>query len=225
MEVGKLTVNLRNKTGKGVARRLRAEGLVPGVCYGVGVDGALSLSVDPKALKGCLDPVKRQNTVISLDVQEDGASKHQLTAMIGEYQIDPIKRVVTHVDLVAIDKDKKVVAEVPVEITGKSIGVVEGGQLFYPRHSVKVLCKPADIPARFVLDVTNLNIGEVYHISDLTLPEGVEFEDDERLALASCVAIVEDKVEEVEEGAEGEAVAAEGAEGDKKDEEKKDDKK
>jgi large subunit ribosomal protein L25 len=224
MEVGKLTVDVRTTKGKGFARRLRAQGLVPGVCYGVGVEGALSLSVDPKALKGCLDPVKRQNTVIELDVRENGTSKHQLTAMVREYQLDPIRRVVTHVDLIAIDRDKKVVAEVPVEITGKAAGVVEGGQLRFPRHSIQVVCKPADIPARFVLDVTPLDIGDVLHASDLTLPEGVELEDDESLALVTCVAVVEDVVvEEVEEGAEG-AAPAEGEGAEAKEEDKKDDK-
>src|SRR5688572_251754 len=106
MEVGKLTVTRRTTTGKGAAHKLRATGLVPGVCYGVSANGPiepLPIVVDVKALRAALDPVRKQNTVISLTVVADGQAPQQLSALLREYQLDIIRREVTHVDLLAID--------------------------------------------------------------------------------------------------------------------------
>lgn len=220
MEVGKLTVTRRYKTGKGVARSLRRQGLVPGICYGASVDEPIWITVDPKALKGSLDPLKRQNTVIDMTVESEDGGKLELVAMLREYQIHPIRRDVTHVDLVAIDKTKPVEADVPVEVTGKSIGVVEGGQIHMERHSIEVWCTPDKIPAKIEVDITELDIGDVLHVSDLPVPEGVEIITPPHLSIVSCVAPVVDKVEETEEAAEGvegaEPVAGEKAEGDAK---------
>src|SRR5689334_12488949 len=106
MEVGKLTVEVRNTAGKNEARRLRASGRVPGVCYGPGVP-PISISLDAKQLKASLDPQKRQNTVIHVTLT-GGAEKRELTVMLKDYQIDKIRREVEHVDLVVIDVNKEV---------------------------------------------------------------------------------------------------------------------
>src|SRR5262245_61430833 len=122
MEVGKLTVTRRTTTGKGAAHKLRAQGLVPGVCYGASASGPIdpvSIVVDVKALRAALDPVRKQNTVIALTVQEEGKAPTQLSALLREYQLDIIRREVTHVDLLAIDPSKEVNAEVPLEFSGK----------------------------------------------------------------------------------------------------------
>src|SRR3954465_10008854 len=111
MEVGKLTVTIRDHsgTGKGGARKLRAEGKVPGVCYGASVDGRiepLPITVDVKQLRSVLDPVRKRNTVISLTI-EGGTAARSLHALVKDVQIDVIRRDVTHVDLLAIDPDKE----------------------------------------------------------------------------------------------------------------------
>src|SRR6185312_10769431 len=118
--VGKLTVSLRTRAGKGSARSLRAQGKVPGVCYGATADGRvepLSITVDVKALRAALDPVRKQNTVIDLTI--DGDKPRKLHALVKEYQIHPLRRDITHVDLLAIDPNKEVDASVPIEFTGK----------------------------------------------------------------------------------------------------------
>lgn len=216
MEVGKLTVELREGTGKGACRKLRAKGLVPGICYGEGLEQPLQITLDPKALKASLDPIKRQNTVIDLAVVDNGSEKTRVTAMLREYQVHPIKRVVTHVDLVAIDPDKTVHVDVPVEFIGKAFGTIEGGQLHIVRREIPVRCKPADIPASFTVDVTPLDIGMVLHISDLVMPAGIEPTVSTGLSLVTCVAprveVVETTEEEGLEGVEGEG-EGEGAEG------------
>lgn len=225
MEIGKLNVHLRTETGKGVSRKLRADGKVPGICYGVGLDEPLQVTVDPKALKRSLDPTKGQNTVIALSVLDGESTKHSVTAMLWDYQVHPIKRNVLHVDLVAIDPDKVVDVDVPVEFVGKALGLVEGGQIHIVRRIVPVRCKPADIPAHFTIDLSPLDIGDTLHVSDIEFPAGVEPMVSEGLSLVGCQAPRAEVIEvadEIELGEDGEPiVAADGdaaaADGEKKD--------
>ena len=221
MEVGKLTVQLRGNKGKGIARKLRANGLVPGVCYGDAIDAPLMIQLSPKQLKAALDPVKRQNTVIDLTVESQGDQPaRQLTAMLKEYQVHPIKRNILHVDLISIDREKPVELDIPIKFVGRAAGLVEGGQLSVIRHHVAVRCKPADIPAKVELDVSPLEIGDVLHISDVNFPEGVISLDAERYAVITCVAPAAEEEKPAAEAAavpaEGEAAAAKPAEGEKK---------
>lgn len=215
MEVGKLTVELREGTGKGVSRKLRRSGKVPGVCYGVGLERPLDITLDPKALSASLDPEKGRNTVIDLTVKGDSA-EHRVTAMLWEYQTHPIKRDVLHVDLVAIDPDKEVEVSVPVEFSGRAAGLVDGGQLHIVRRQIPVRCRPADIPVKLTLDVSPLDVGETLHISDIGFPAGVAPAVSTSLSLVSCqapkaeaeVAAEELPLAEGEAPAEGEAAAA-----------------
>jgi large subunit ribosomal protein L25 len=176
MEVGKLTVTRRTTTGKGAAHKLRAQGLVPGVCYGTSASGPIAplpIVVDVKALRAALDPVRKQNTVITLTVQEEGKAPQQLSALLREYQLDIIRREVTHVDLLAIDPSKEVTAEVPLEFSGKHVGAIDGATLHIVMRTLSVRAKPQDIPVKVVVDVSPLVIGDVIHVSDLALPAGV----------------------------------------------------
>lgn len=195
MEVGKLTVTARTEFGKGAARKLRATGHVPGICYGPGVEQPLAIAVDPKALKQSLDPLKRRNTLIDVTVTSPRGNK-TIKAMLRDFQIDFIKRVVTHVDLLAIDLNKEIEVEVPVRITGRAAGIIDGGQLHVERISVDVKCKPETIPGEFVVDVTSMMIGDVFHVSDLVYPEGVEPATPPKLPIVSLVAPKADKAEE-----------------------------
>src|SRR3569833_1944490 len=90
MEVGKLTVTLRNTSGKGAATKLRQQGLVPGICYGASPDGRiepLAISVNVKQLRAALDPVRKANTVLDLTIEGEGKT-HRLHALVKDYQID-----------------------------------------------------------------------------------------------------------------------------------------
>jgi large subunit ribosomal protein L25 len=205
MEVGKLTVSIRTGAGKNAARQLRAQGLVPGVCYGSSVSGRIEpfpVSVNVKALRAALDPVKKQNTVIDLTV-EGGPSPRTITALVKDYQIDILRRDITHVDFIAIDPNKEVVADVPLEFTGKHKGTIDGGQLRFLLRSLSLRAKPANIPVKIVVDVTPLDIGDVLHVSDLTLPENTVSVTGRDLAVVTCVAPEEDKIPAA--GAEGAA--------------------
>jgi large subunit ribosomal protein L25 len=215
MEVGKLTVQFRDTTGKGISRRLRQEGSVPGVCYGAGMESPLAVAIDPKALKAALDPDKKRNTLIDVTIEKDGASHANIKAMLWDYQVHPLKQVVTHVDLKSIDPNKVVEAEVPVVPTGKHAGAIEGGLLSWARHNVTVSAKPADIPTKLVLDITPLKLGDAMHVANLSLPEGVEFVSSTKLTLVTCVA-PKGAAKKGAAVAEEEAVEAEGAEAEKK---------
>ena len=176
MSVGTLTISIRNQSGKGPARQLRSKGLVPGVCYGASTDGPiepLQVEVDVKALRAALDPVRKQNTVIKVSLEDGGKLVRELAVLVKDYQVHPLRREITHVDFLAIDPDKQVNAVVPLEFIGKPAGIVDGGVLHTVMRSLEVRCKPADIPTKLTLDVSPLGIGDVLHVSDVALPAGV----------------------------------------------------
>jgi large subunit ribosomal protein L25 len=211
MEIGKLTVTLRERSGKGGSRKLRAQGMVPGVCYGASVDGPiepLPITLDIKQLRGALDPIRKRNTVISLTI-EGGAAPRSLHALVKDFQVDAVRHDVTHVDLLAIDPNKEVRAEVPLEFTGKPKGAILGGQLRIVLRSLTVRARPNDIPVKLAVDVSPLEIGDVIHVSAIELPSGVTSVTGRDLAVVTCAAPEEEKAATAEAApAEGTAAAA-----------------
>lgn len=216
MEVGKLTVSVRSNSGhKGAARKLRTEGKVPGVCYGTSTDGGtitpLPIVVDVKQLRAALDPVRKQNTVINLTIEGGPNGNQALHALVKDYQLHPIRREITHVDLLAIDPNKEVLAEVPLEFIGKPAGAINGGQIRIVLRRLEVRSKPSDIPVKLTVDVSPLEIGDVIHVSAVTLPAGVAAVTGRDLAVVTCAAPEEEAVATPVEGAapaEGAAAAA-----------------
>jgi large subunit ribosomal protein L25 len=196
-QVGKLTVTLRNDAGKGAAIKLRQQGKVPGVCYGASPDGRiepLPIVVDVKALRAALDPVRKQNTVLDLTI-EGGTAARKLTALVKEYQVHPLRREITHVDLLAIDPNKEVRADVPLEFTGKPAGAIDGGQIRIVIRELEVKAKPKDIPVKLVVDVSPLEIGDVIHVNAIALPDGVTAMTGRDLAVVTCAKPEEEKIE------------------------------
>jgi large subunit ribosomal protein L25 len=209
MEVGKLTVSLRAPSGKGGARKLRAQGKVPGVCYGASIDGRIEpmpIVLDVKQLRGALDPIRKRNTVIDLTI-EGGAAPRSLHALVKDFQVDAVRHEVTHVDLLAIDPDKEVRAEVPLEFIGKPRGAINGGQLRIVLRSLSVRAKPSDIPVKLGIDVAPLEIGDVIHVSAIALPAGVTSVTGRDLAVVTCAAPEEEKLEATTEALPVEGVA------------------
>jgi large subunit ribosomal protein L25 len=207
MDFGKLTVEYRKHTGKNEARRLRAAGRVPGICYGLGSQ-PVPITLEARELKKSLHPEKRQNTVITLTLNGAPEGSKELTVMLKDYAVDAIRRDVQHVDLVIIDVNKEVTVEVPVILTGKAVGIVEGGQLHTVHRSIAVSCKPNDIPVKLEVDISHLALGDVLHVSDLKMPAGVKAALPPTEAVASITAPQKEKTA-AEEAAE--AAAAEGA--------------
>ena len=214
--VGKLNAFRRSETGKGIARKLRANGRIPAVCYGGGAE-AIPLTVDPAELRGALDPDKGENTVIELTIKgEDGDQVVQV--MVKDYQLHAIKQHLLHADFVTVDPKKQVRIMVPLVFTGKSEGVTVGGILHQVMRELPMYCLPDRIPASFTLDITALQIGDGLRVSDLELDEGqaIDLPDSQALVqIAAPKAAEEEAEEETEEGEEGEE-GAEGADGEKK---------
>ena len=210
MPVGQLQVEFRSKRGKGVARRLRAQGKIPGICYGAHAE-PIPIALDPTELVRCLDPEKKRNTVITMRVSgRDGQG--DLTVMLRDYQIDPLSRQIEHVDFVQIKMDQEIRVTVPIELVGKPEGVKIGGLLNVVYRELEVAAKPSAIPNKISVSVEHLQIGHAIHVSDLKLGEGVRALVDPSAAIASVVAPKAEKEEAPAEAAlvEG-AVPVEGA--------------
>jgi large subunit ribosomal protein L25 len=208
MDFGKLTVEYRNSIGKNEARRLRATGRVPGICYGPGGEPT-PISLSARELKMALNPEKRQNTVIHMTVNGVEGGVKELTVMLKDYQVDAIRRDVQHVDLVVVDVTKDVTVAIPLILTGKAIGLVDGGQLHTVHRTLTVTCKPAEIPVKLEVDISHLKLGEALHVRDLKLPTGVKAAMSSGETIASIVAPRADKVaEEAAAAAAADAAAA-----------------
>jgi large subunit ribosomal protein L25 len=207
----KLKAEERTDGGKGVARKLRASGRVPGVVYGLG--DAVAIDVDARELYHLLHTDAGMNVLVGLKV-----GKEEWLAMPRDVQRDNIRDVLMHVDFLRIARDETITVEVPVHIIGDSRGVREGGVVEHHLWNVHVECLPQDVPTSIDADVSPLAIGESLKVSDLAVPEGCTVLSPQDEVVVSVVTPqvlrVEEEVPAVEvEVVEGEAVpVAEGAE-------------
>ena len=189
-----LNVTLRDGIGKGGARALRRQNLVPAVVYGRGLEPC-AVTVEPKALKKAIATESGWNTLITL--KGEGAFSGKVV-ILKDMQVDAIRRDVQHADFQVIDLKKKVHVLVPVHPVGKSEGEKVGGSLQIIRHELEVFCLPSGIPGAIEVDVTSLNIGDVLHVEDLVLPTGVEVPHEVNFTV---ITVTGHKAEEGEEGA------------------------
>ena len=200
MATASLSAKVRSDRGKGVARKLRAAGEVPGVIYGHGREPQ-SLTVNAREFARLAERVRITSTVIELAL--DGKTARTL---VRELQRDPIKRSVIHIDFQELVAGEKVTVSVPLRFVGTPEGVKTGGGILEETmHSVEVTCDPANIPDHLDVDVTALTIGHSLHVGDLKLPAGVEVTDDPEQTIAVVSA---PKAEEEVKPAEGAEAAA-----------------
>lgn len=159
-----LTVEARETRGKNEARRLRVRGLVPAIVYGTGGD-PIAIAINPKEVTGILKSASGHNTIFDIDIQ--GA---KAPVMIVDWQHEPIKARLLHVDLLRIDLSKKVVVKVPVHTHGDPVGVkLQGGLHEIVTRDIEVECLPEDIPEVFNVDVSGLSIGQSIRASELVM--------------------------------------------------------
>lgn len=165
MEKVRLAVQPREKTGKGVARKLRQKGLVPAVLYGKGKEPQV-LVVDPQEVRNYL----AGNTIFDLEIE--GLGKE--TALIKEVQRDAISGDIKHIDFLHITLDEKVTVTVPVTLVGDAPGAREGGVVQQLLWEMEVQCLPLEIPESIEVDISNLSVGESLSVSDVKAAEGIE---------------------------------------------------
>jgi large subunit ribosomal protein L25 len=183
MASASLIAELRSESGKGVARKLRAAGRVPGVVYGHARE-AQSLSVVARDLDKLLSSISTGSTVVELAL--GGATTRTL---IREVQRHPFKKVVLHIDFQELVAGEKVTVDLPLVFVGTPEGVrLSGALLEQILHTVAVLVDPASIPNHIDVDVTHLAMGHSLHIRDLKLPEGVEVLSDEDATICAVIA-------------------------------------
>lgn len=155
----------RDSRGKNEARRLRAHGSMPAVLYG-GAPGPTPVAVNPKELTAILNSKTGHNTIFNLDV----TGKETTPVMIIDWQYDPIKESLLHVDLKRIDLTKRIVVKVPVVTQGDPKGVkLQGGIHEIITREVEIECLPDEIPEQFVINVAELVIGQAIRAADIPL--------------------------------------------------------
>jgi len=194
----------RNASGKNVARRERKNGRVPAVLYGAKKD-SMVLSVDPKQISRVLHSESGYNTVFDLRVGEENTK-----AMIVDWQYEPIKGSLLHIDLKRIAMDQVLRVMVPVHLIGEAAGVKQqGGILDQVTREVEVECLPGDIPSGIDFDVSELTFGKVLRVADLPHGGKLKFLTDENTVIAHITTVKEEVVATPAEAAAAPATPAE----------------
>lgn len=206
----KLDVKPRETGGSADSRRLRADGLVPGVLYGAG-EQAHPFAVEERELRRVLTGEHGLHAI--LDVVFDG-QKTAHHAVLKEYQLDPVRPRLLHIDLHEVRLDRVIQSQVAVEPAGESPGVKEGGVLTLVLRDVNVEALPMEVPDRLELDISAMTIGDSLRVADIVAPEGVKLLDDPDAVVVTVTPPTKvEEPEEVEEELEGEeGVEAEGEE-------------
>src|SRR5262249_22442 len=153
----------RDGRGKNAARRLRRQGLVPGIVYG-GKGGNVAVAVDPKALQKVLRSEAGRNAILKIDIAGSGATN----AILKSWQVDPIKETFLHADFYRIAMDVAIRVTVPIHVRGEARGVkVDAGVLELILRDIEVECLPGDIPGGIDIDVSDLGLNASLRVSDL----------------------------------------------------------
>ena len=199
----KLEVATREIQGSAASRRLRKQGLIPGVLYGRGNDPH-AIVVPERDLRRALGGAGGLHTILDVVVAgADGGKAHP--SVLKDYQVDPVRGGVTHVDLQEVRLDRPIQAQVVVQLVGDAAGASEGGVLSQPTRELNVEALPMEIPEHIDVDVTELHIGDTMRLADMPPIAGVTFLDDPDetvLATVTQPTRVEEPEEVLEEGEE-----------------------
>jgi large subunit ribosomal protein L25 len=194
-EVVSTTVR-EGRFNKNAARRVRHAGRIPAVVYGA-AQPAVAVEVDPKQIIKILHSETGHNTIFSLDV-----SGSQSKVMIVDWQYEPIKGHLLHIDFKRIAMDKAIRVEVPIQLVGIPLGVrTQGGILDQVLREVELECLPGDIPSSLELDVTELVFGQVLRVSDLAHAGKLKFITADDAVVAHITAVKEEVAPTVDETA------------------------
>ena len=210
LELIELSANTRETTGKGAARKMRANKAIPAIVYG-GKKEPVMLSLDTPGF----DKIIRDNgtTGLFFNLKVEGGQEKMV--MLKNLQMDAFGLQYLHVDFHEIDMDAKVSVTIPVETTGVSVGVKEGGMLQIIRRELEILCKPKDTPEAIVLDISEMAVGDALHVEDINLGDTIEIPHEVNFTVITVVPpVAEESTDEEEDDLleEGEAAAEPAAE-------------
>jgi len=198
-------VQNRAVLGSAESRRLRRQGLVPGVLYGR--ERPIAISIGERDLRAALTGESGANAV--LDVVVDGGSAH--ASVLKDYQRDAVRGTITHVDLQEVRLDQPIHATVPVHLVGEAAGSKAGGVLTQTVTEINVEALPMEVPATVDFDVSGLEVGASAHLGEIALPAGVKLLDDPDATLASVMQPTREEEPGEAPAGEGDAAAAGGA--------------
>jgi len=185
----KVQAKLREGRGKNDARRARRDGMVPITVYGGGAETVAAVA-PLSELAAILRTDTGRNTIFTIDVEGVGASE----VMFHDRQIDPVKGRLIHADLTRLVKGQKIEVTVPLHLTGEPFGVREKqGVLEQIVREIEIRCEPREIPDALEVDVTNLDVHDTLHVSDIQVSEAIEILTDAELVIAT-VGIVKEEV-------------------------------
>jgi len=192
-----IEAELRTKTGKGAARQIRRNGLIPGVVYGRGNDPR-PIKVDPLDIEKLL----QSNAIFDLTLVGEEGKEDEATVIIKDYQKDIIKQNLLHVDFQFISMDEKITVFVPMHLEGEAVGVRDGGVLQQLLREIEIDALPGEIPEEITIDISELDVGESLSVVDLELPEGLDLVTDKDEVIVTVVTpteLIEEEEEEEEE--------------------------
>jgi large subunit ribosomal protein L25 len=207
----RLEVTERGTDGVGSrnAKRLRRQGLIPGVLYGKGHSRAIA--VEERALRAALTGPSGLHAIVDVVVEGQKTPHH---AVLKEYEQHPIRGTITHIDLHEIRLDQPIQATVAIQLVGDSVGVRQGGVIQHVTREIQVQALPTSIPEHIDVDVSNLDVGDTIRLENLPVFEGVEYLGDlYETVIANCTVPRGLAALEEEEAAEGEELEGEAAEG------------
>ena len=195
----RIEVQPREGLGKGAARALRRQGLIPGVVYGHNF-GPIPVQVELEELKRLLHHESIESMLIRMKL-----NGREETVMIKEIQRHPVTYDILHVDFHRVSLTEEVTTRVPIELVGESIGVKEGGILEFLLRELEIRCLPTEIPEHIAIDISQMRIGDSLRVGDLKLKEGITVLDDPDTVIVLIAApVVREEIEEVEEAEEAE---------------------
>lgn len=165
MDATPLSAQVREDFGKGAARKLRATGQIPAIIYRDGSEPT-HIVLDPAELRLIYYRSGNPNTLLAIQVGDETQ-----VCLLTATQKHPLSRDLLHADFYQVAEDQDVLVEVPITHTGKPVGVVAGGKIQVLRRTVPVRCLPAHIPASITVDISDLDLGEIRRVSQVTAPE------------------------------------------------------
>jgi len=193
MEIYEVNAHVRSQTGKGAARKLRAQGYIPAICYRRGIE-SISLSVDTSGIQKVIKKAAGRNILIRLSIQ-DKDHREEKTVMFKELQKDHLSDIL-HVDFLEIQMDKKIVVEVPVRLVGEGIEVARaGGSVQQVRREIQLECLPTKIPDYIDVDISSLTIGGSIQVEDITVDPEIRVLTDPKEPIITII-MAEKEVEE-----------------------------
>lgn len=207
METINLKLNIREEKGKGAARKTRANKELPGVFYGPSMKTPLTVTADILEFAK-VHKKARVNSILKIESEhKDLVGK---MALLKEVQLHPVTENRLHFDLYEVKAGETFKLTLPIVLEGKPKGIAEGGKLQQIRRSIEIKCLPKDIPTQLNIDVSEMNVGDILHINDITLPEGISILGAANVTIASVVLPQEKNLTPDTDAAEEPEVAGEG---------------